>query len=123
LDDFCSAYIDDILIYSSGTLEDHEAKVQTVVEKLGAASLQLDIGKSEFGVKKTKYLGFMIEAGKGISMDLEKVRAIRDWERPSSTKGVRSFLGFANFYRQFIKNFSEIASPLTKLTGKTVEFC
>ena len=78
MDDFYSAYIDDVLIYSSGTLEDHEAKVRTMVEKLGAAGLQLDIGKSEFGVKKTKYLGFMIKAGKGISIDPEKVRAIRD---------------------------------------------
>jgi len=78
LDDFCSAYINNILIYLLGTLEDYKAKVRTVVEKLGAASLQLDIRKSEFGVKKTKYLGFIIKARKGISIDLEKVRVIRD---------------------------------------------
>jgi transposase InsO family protein len=122
LDDFCSAYIDDVLVYSSGSKEDHEEKVHTVVRKLGEAGLQLDIGKSEFSVKKTKYLGFIIEAGVGVSMDPEKVKAIHEWEAPKTARGVRSFLGFANFYRQFIWNYSGIASPLTKLTGKNSEW-
>ena len=51
-------------------------------------------------------------------MDPAKVKAIREWEKPTSVKGVRSFLGFANFYRRFIKDFSNICSPLTDLTGK-----
>ena len=122
IDDFCSAFIDDVLVYSSGSLKEHEAKVRQVIEKLGAAGLQLDIKKCEFGTKRVKYLGFIIEAEKGISMDPEKTKAIQDWEPPKTVKGVRSFIGFANFYRQFISNFSEIAAPLTKLTGKNTEF-
>ena len=60
--------------------------------------MHLDVNKSEFLVKKTKYLGFIIKAGKGISMDPDKLAAIKAWEAPKSIKGVRSFIGFANFY-------------------------
>jgi hypothetical protein len=76
LDDFCSAYIDDVLIYSNGSRKDYENKVKGIVRKLGAAGLYLDVDKSEFSVKKTKYLGFIIEVGRGVSIDLEKVSAI-----------------------------------------------
>ena len=58
----------------------------------------MDIKKCEFKVKTTKYLRFIIKAGKGISIDLAKIAAIREWEAPKTVKGVRSFLGFANFY-------------------------
>ena len=67
-------------------------------------------------------MGFIIEAGKGIRVDPEKVRAIREWEAPSTPKGVRQFLGFANFYREFISDFSNIARPLTQLTRKGILF-
>jgi transposase InsO family protein len=125
LDDFASAYIDDILIYSSGSLQDHRDKVQLVLAKLQEAGLYIDIQKCDFEVQKTKYLGFIIEAGKGISMDPEKVKAIQDWEAPKSVKGVRGFLGFANFYRRFIQRYSDLARPLvelTKVSAKTSVF-
>ena len=56
--------------------KDHEDKVKGIVQKLGAARLHLDVNKSKFSVKKTKYLGFILKAGKGVSIDLEKVLAI-----------------------------------------------
>ena len=121
LDRFVSAYVDDILIYSSGSKKDHVEKVKTVLKRLRAAGLQVDIDKCDFSVQTTKYLGFILEAGKGISMDPEKVKAIRDWEVPTSVKGVRGFLGFANFYRSFIQNFAELAKPLTDLTKKEAQ--
>ena len=77
----------------------------------------MDIKKCEFEVKSTKYLGFIIDAGKGISIDLDKVKAIKEWEAPKTVKGVRSFLRFTNFYRKFIRDFAKIATPLTRLTG------
>ena len=120
LDDFVSAYIDDILIYTNGSRLEHEEQVKKVLAKLQAAGLQIDIDKCEFSVKSTKYLGFIIEAGKGIHMDPKKVQAILEWEAPKSVQGVQSFLGFANFYRRFIRSYSEIVTPLTALTKKEV---
>ena len=55
-------------------------------------------------------------------MDPEKVKAIAEWEAPTSVKGVQSFLGFANFYRRFIKDFSDLIRPLTDLTHKDRHF-
>ena len=55
-------------------------------------------------------------------MDPEKVKVVKEWERPTNQKGVRAFLGFANFYRTFIKLYSQITAPLTKLTGKGKKF-
>lgn len=116
LDEFCSAYVDDILIYTEGSKSEHERQVEQVLQRLREAGLQIDIDKCDFSVQSTKYLGFIIEAGKGIRMDPGKVEAIRAWELPNSVKEVRSFLGFANFYRQFIDGFAAICQPLTDLT-------
>jgi hypothetical protein len=77
VDDFCSVYIDDVLIYSNGLRKDHEDKVKGIIRKLGAAGLHLDVDKSKFSVKKTKYLGFIIEAGQGVSMNPEKYQLSR----------------------------------------------
>ena len=79
---FCSAYIDDILIYSSGLLADHRTKVKQVLARLRDAGLQIDIDKCEFEATSVKYLGFIVEAGKRIRVDPEKVRAIQEWEAP-----------------------------------------
>ena len=114
LDDFCTAYLDDILIYSSNELE-HEEHVRKVLERLRKAGLQADIKKSEFSVRRTKYLGFIISTN-GIETDPEKTAVIDQWEPPKSVKGVQSFLGFCNFYRRFIKDYGRIARPLNRLT-------
>ena len=58
----------------------------------------------------------------GVSMDPEKVEAIMSWERPKSVFEIRSFLGLAGYYRRFIKDFSRLAAPMTRLTRKEVKF-
>ncbi len=122
LDEFCSAYIDDVLIYSSGSLSDHRKKVRKVLQRLQEAGLQIDIDKCDFEVKSVKYLGFIVEAGKGIRVDPEKIRAVEQWEQPKTVKGVRGFVGFANYYREFVPDFSTVAMPLTALTKKDTPF-
>jgi hypothetical protein len=82
----------------------------------------LDISKYEFETKITKYLGYIIKVGRGIRMDPNKMKAIKEWQPPKTLKGVRSFLGFTNYYRCFIKQYTNIAKPLVDLTKKDTLF-
>lgn len=120
LDVFCTAYIDDILIYSNN-LREHKEHVRLVLKALELAGLQLDVDKSEFHKTEVTYLGYVISTD-GIKMDPAKVQAILDWETPKNVKDVRAFLGFANFYRRFIDNFSNTVSPMIELTKKNATF-
>jgi len=101
LDKFASAYLDDIIIYSKSKNE-HQEHVRQVLEALQKAGLQIDINKCEFSVQETKYLGLII-SNKGLKMDPDKLKAIIEWKPPNNLKDLQSFLGFANFYRRFIK--------------------
>jgi len=74
LDDFCTAYLDDIMIYSNNELE-HKTYMKKVLERLQNAGLQVDIRKCEFGVKCTKYLRFIVSTD-GIETDLDKVKVV-----------------------------------------------
>ena len=122
LDDCCSAYLDDVVIYSNGTRAEHHKLVKSIVQQLGKGGLQLDIEKSEFEAASIKYLGFIVEAGVGIRVDPDKVKALREWEPPTTVKGVCRFLGFANFYHMFVPQYSKVAALLTKLTKKDCVF-
>jgi hypothetical protein len=64
-----------------------------------------------------EYLGYLLSLD-GLTMSNEKVQAIIDWPEPWKVKDIQSFLGFANFYHQFIYNYSDIIVPLTRLTCK-----
>ena len=77
LDEFVSAYIDDVLIYSDGSLKDYRKKVKKVLLRLQEASLQVDINKCEFETRSVKYLGFIIDARKGIRIDPKKIKAVK----------------------------------------------
>jgi Reverse transcriptase (RNA-dependent DNA polymerase)/RNase H-like domain found in reverse transcriptase len=120
LDVFLTAYIDDLLIYSDNELE-HEIHVKKVLTRLRGAGLQAAIHKCEFHVKRTKYLGFIVSSD-GIEVDPEKTAVVTDWAAPSTVRGVQSFLGFCNFYRRFIKDYSRMAKPLTRLTKDNTPF-
>jgi hypothetical protein len=120
LDISCTAYLDDILVYSK-TLKEHKEHVRSVLQALQEAGLQLDVDKCEFHKTEVLYLGIIVST-EGIRMDPAKVAAVRDWERPRNVKDVRAFLGFANFYRRFVANFSRTVSPLVALTKKDALF-
>ncbi len=120
LDIFATAYIDDILVYSN-SLSEHKKHVELVIDRMKDACLRLDIGKSEFHVQKITFLGLLI--GKNaIQMDPKKIKAVHDWAVPQSVKDIQSFVGFANFYRRFIRDFSRVARLMMELTRKNASF-
>ena len=121
LDICCSAYIDDVVIYND-TQKEYRSAVLRIIHKLADAGLQLDFDKNEFEEGIVKYLGYLIETGRGLRADPKKLEAIRKWEPPTKVRGVRGFLGFCNYYRQFIDGYSKIAEPLTRLTRKDQPF-
>jgi RNase H-like domain found in reverse transcriptase/Reverse transcriptase (RNA-dependent DNA polymerase)/Integrase zinc binding domain len=118
LDKTCTAYLDDVLVYSANR-KNHRNHVREVVQRLIEAGLQIDINKCEFETTKTKYLGLIISPG-GIQMDPVKVKTIHNWLPPLNLKDLQKFLGFANFYRRFIRDFSKISAPLNELLKKNV---
>lgn len=114
LDVFCTAYLDDILIYSD-SLEDHQSHVSKVLEVLQQNGVLLKPEKCEFHTQSTIYSVLVVE-NNGIKMDPKKFEAVRNWSAPKTVKDVQAFLGFSNFYRRFIRNFLELVSPITRLT-------
>ncbi len=113
-------YMDDIFLFAPdrATLTKNTTRV---LQRLRDNDLFLKPTKCEFYKTKVEYLGMVIEEGK-ISMDPGKLAGIKDWPTPTSVKTTRKFLGFGNFYRRFIKHFSNLAKPLNDLLKKDRAF-
>jgi len=111
------AYMDDILIYAKNEGE-HDRLVKEVLERLQAHGLAVSLEKYLWKTQEVEFLAYVI-GRKGIAMSQEKVKAVLSWEEPKSLSETQSFLGFANFYWRFIKDYSRVARPLTELTKKT----
>ncbi|XP_062403850.1 uncharacterized protein LOC134094368 [Sardina pilchardus] len=109
-------YLDDILIFSK-SLHEHVHQVRLVLQRLLDNNLFVKPEKCEFHVSEVSFLGFILSQG-NLCMDPKKTLAVRDWSQPTSVKEVQRFLGFANFYRKFIRGFSSVVAPLTNLTKK-----
>ena len=109
-------YLDDILIYSNNPA-DHKKHVHEVLHHLRENGLYAHPDECHFSKDTVKYLGFILSKD-GLEMDPSKVQTIQDWPEPRKVKDVQSFLGFANFYRCFISDYSDIVIPLTWLTRK-----
>lgn len=120
LDRFVVVYLDDILVYSANA-EEHQRHVRLVLEKLRAKGLYAKLEKCYFDQKSVEFLGYIV-GEHGTSMDPEKVKSIMEWNAPKSLRDVQCFLGFANFYRQFIKDYSKIVAPLVALTKRSPSF-
>jgi len=108
-------YLNDILIFTK-TEEEHERAVQRVLEILAEHKLFLHLEKCEFHRKQIEYLGLVILENK-VAMDPVKVAGVHEWPVPENRTDVQAFIGFVNFYRRFIQDFSTIARPLFDLTG------
>ena len=98
LDIFVTAYINDVLVYTNGTLEEHRQHVKKILHVLQEAGIRLRFDKSVFHVKEVEYLGLILTT-EGIRIDDIKITAVQDWPTPKNLKEVQSFLGFVNFYR------------------------
>jgi hypothetical protein len=120
MDEFIVVYLDDILIFSKN-LGDHDKHVRLVLAKLWEHGLYAKLEKCKFDKTLVEFLGYVISPD-GISMDKSKVETIQSWATPSSIKDVQRFLRFANFYRRFIKDYSQIKTPLIALTCKDKPF-
>ncbi|CCO37539.1 Retrotransposable element Tf2 155 kDa protein type 2 [Rhizoctonia solani AG-1 IB] len=113
-------YLDNILIFSQNPAE-HENHVKEVLRRLQEMQLFCKGSKCEFHRTTVEYLGIIV-SDKGFSLDKLKIQAVQEWPTPTTVKQVQSFLGFANFVRRFVANFSQIARPLHNLVKKEVKW-
>ena len=120
LDQFVVIFIDDILVYSP-SYEEHQHHLRIMLQTLKENQLYAKFGKCNFWLEQVQFLGHVI-SGEGIQVDSKKVKAVLEWEAPKNPTEVRSFLGLAGYYRRFIRDFAKLATPLTKLTQKGMDF-
>ena len=120
LDHFVVVFVDDILIYSQSKWE-HEYHLRIILKLLRDHQLYAKFSKCEFWLTEVRFLGHVVLAS-GVSVNPEKVEVVMSWERPKSVFEIRCFLGLAGYYKRFIKDFSRIAAPMTRLTWKEVKF-
>lgn len=113
LDEFCVAYLDDILIFSPDR-ETHTKHIRQVLERLRNAQLYCKPSKCSFYKDQVDFLGYVVNRD-GITMEPARVQTIQEWPEPQTFRDIQVFLGFCNFYRRFIRDYSTLARPLTRL--------
>ena len=112
-----SAYIDDVIVFSSSWSE-HLTHLEEVLRRIQLAGLTVKERKCQFAMQECEYLSHSVGSGKVRPVEL-KVQAIRSFEVPKTKTQVRSFLGLTGYYRKFIPQYASLAVPLTDLTRKT----
>lgn len=108
-------FIDDLIIFSE-SLEEHEHRLVQVLTRLKEYGLKLSPEKCKFFQTSVRYLGHIVSQH-GVETDPVKIEAIKTWPRPQTLKELKSFLGFAGYYRRFVQDFSKIVKPLNNLTA------
>jgi len=119
-DKFVVVFIDDILIYSKSPKE-HSNHLRIIFQILKERKLFAMLLKYEFWLSQVQFLGNIVSS-EGIRVDPSKVEVVTRWERPTTPTKICSFLGLAGYYRKFIKGFSCLTLPLTKLTRNEQDF-
>ena len=113
-------FLDDIGIYSRNH-EEHLKHISEVMRLLQSANLKVKLSKCSFFKKKIKYLGHIVSKD-GISVDPDKVKAVKDWPTPKDNTEVQSFIGLVNYYRRMIKDMASVAAPLTDIMSTPAHF-
>lgn len=116
----CSAYLDDLVVYSMSWSE-HLSLLGTVFQRLETASLTLNLAKCEIGKATITYLGKQVGQGQVRPVEA-KIAAILEFPAPSTRRELRRFIGMAGYYRNFCRNFSTVARPLTDLLSPSKSF-
>jgi hypothetical protein len=115
----CLVYLDDVIFGQN--LETHNDKLREVFSRMRKHNLKLQPDKYEFLQKEVSYLGYVI-GPTGVRPDEKRVKAVKDFPEPKTTRELKGFLGLARYYRRFVPNFSKIAKPLTELLKKNVPY-
>lgn len=106
-------YLDDIIVFGA-TLEQHEARLMKVLDRLQEEGLKLSLDKCHFCQTSVTYVGHIISED-GVATDPSKIEAVTTWPRPDTVTALRSFLGFCGYYRRFVRDYSKVAHPLNQL--------
>ena len=114
------AYIDDIVI-ATETIEDHMDRLREVFQCLREAGFKMRVSKCDFMKSEIKYLGRVVSAD-GIKPDPKAVTKLKEWDIPRTKTELQSFLGFANYYRDFIPWHAKLVAPLQAITGGASSF-
>jgi len=121
LDHGVVVYLDDILLYSEN-MDDHIKLVQKVLDQLEQHDLAVSLQKSVLHQDEVEFLGYIVKTSRFTRSD-RKVQSVQNWAHPRSVKEVQIFIGFANFYRRFIKDFSKVCKPIPEtLKGNPKDF-
>ena len=118
--EYVRAYIDDLLVITRGTLEDHLEKLNEVHRRLRDAGFKVNATKSFFCTHETEYLGYIL-AREGIKPQQKKVQAILVINPPNNVKELRKFLGMVQYYRDMWGKRSEMLAPLSNQVGECGE--
>lgn len=113
-------YLDDIIVFG-GSFDEELERLQVVLRRLRAANLKLSPKKCLFFQSEVPFLGNIVGRD-GVKTDPQKVAAVQDWPVPTCVTDVKSFVGLCTYYRRFVKQFAQIASPLHQLTRRGARF-
>ena len=120
--EFVLTYLDDLLIISNSTFEDHLRQLSTVLQRLRRARLKINAEKSSFFSPEIEYLGYLLTK-EGIKPAQKKIQAVLDLQAPTTLKQLRSFLGMVQFYRDMWKRRSHILMYCSTMKAPTESGC